>query len=155
MTAQTVQAALARVPAKGPLAHIRGGLIIAQSASGGLLVIDEWEENLTLATDGLVTDTTSVIPTGCILLGLPCRITTTVTTSASIKSGTLTTPTLDTTTGTDFGALTAGTTNAGGKGLPVHVTGETKCRITAVTSNPGAGAVRVNPRYLTNVPPTS
>jgi hypothetical protein len=155
MTAQTVQAALARVDARGAHGHLRGGLVLARSISGGLLVVDEWEENLTLATGGLTTDTTSVIPTGCILLGTPCRITTTVTTSTAVKIGTLTTPTLDTTTGTDFGALTAGTTNAGSKGLPVHVTGETLCRVTAVTNNPGAGAVRVNPRYFTNVPPTS
>jgi hypothetical protein len=110
-----------------------------------------FEEEVTLATDGLETETVAEIPANAIVLGVMAIVTTTITTSTAWSVG-------DTDSAARYAANNT-TLTAGEKSDPVGVpflnTVARKVMITATVANPGAGKVRVLAYYLAMTLPTS
>ena len=136
-------------------------LAAADATNGGKATISQNSELITLSTVGTTSDSSAnLLPADALILGVGCRITTTITTSANWSVG-------DTTTAARFSSanatLTAGTTSVGlnhWKGaVTTDATGPTqaaaaKLRITT-NAAAGAGAVRCTVSYISFAAPTS
>ena len=132
------------------------------TSNGGQWIRQSISESMTLATDGLTTDSTAnLLPANSIIEAVVARVTTTITTTTSWQLG-------DGTTAGRFTAanttLTANETDVGllhrHGGISTDATGPVqiaaaKLRITCADANPGAGVVRVTVFYSQFVPPTS
>lgn len=119
--------------------------LTSQSDAGVRFRIVPQEELITLATDGLTTDSAAnLLMAGAIIAPVFCEVVTTVTTATGWSVGISGTAARFLANTTD---LTAGTTKVG----MAHLTGTVafiqaaaaKVRITAAANNPGAGAIRV------------
>lgn len=119
--------------------------LTAQSDAGVRFRVVPMEETITLATDGLTTDSTAnLLMANAIIAPVFCEVMTTITTATGWSVGISGTAARFLANTTD---LTAGTTKVG----MAHLTGTVafiqaaaaKVRITAAANNPGAGAVRV------------
>lgn len=131
-------------------------LLTMQSDAGALMKLQILEEEVTLGTGALTTDTTAnLLPANSLILGIIGEVTTTITTSADWKLG-------DASTADRFTAanstLTAGTISypsgahwdhSKAAGYTPYQASAAKVRITMGTSNPGAGKVRVTVFALT------
>lgn len=116
------------------------------------------EEEITLSTSGMTTDSTAnLLPALSVILGVTARITTTITTATNWKIG-------DATISGRFTAanatLVAGTTSV--ENVHLDQTGTSGPRQTAAakirlttTGTPGAGKIRVVVHFRTFVAPTS
>lgn len=140
------------------------GLIsmVVKSLSLGTMTFGTNEELITLSTSGLTTDTSATfLPANSLILTVTGTVTTTITTASGWKMGTSSVTGRFTANNT---TLTAGTTDVG----LVHWQADTTAanagpsqpsagamRITAATSNPGAGVVRATCFYLKFAAPTS
>lgn len=133
--------------------YTAGGLVgkLAKTTYGAAATFSLLEEEITLSTSGLTTDSVAnLLPANSIILAVTGIVTTTITTTTSWGLS-------DPTTANRFAAtnstLTAGTTSVGivqwsgasttlaaGPSQPSAA----KVRITCVGSNPGAGKVRVS-----------
>ncbi len=119
--------------------------LTVQSDAGVRFRVVVKEELITLATDGLTTDSTAnLLMAGAIIAPVFAEVVTTITTATGWSVGINGTAARFLANTTD---LTAGTTKVG----MAHLTGtvafiqaaDAKVRITAAANNPGAGAVRV------------
>jgi hypothetical protein len=134
--------------------------LLWSASSGGVFEISSVSALLTLSTSGTTTDTASIIPAGSIVLAVPYRVTTAITTAASFSIG-------DATTAARFvsGAtgLTLGSTGIGLQHLQGGVATDAAGPVQAAASvvrvttnaNPGAGAIRIQVWYAVLTAPTS
>lgn len=162
----TLQAVVYKAPAvavtttQGGTASFSGFTFTGANGTAG--VITTTCEEVTLATDGLTTDTTAnLLPANSIILNVTGIVTTTITTATGWKLGDANVAGRFTANNT---TLTAGTRDTGSvhwlsdttaaNAGPYQVTAA-KVRITAAAANPGAGKVRVCVTALTFTAPTS
>jgi len=131
-------------------------------AHGGSWTMGVSEEEITLSTSGLTTDSVAnLLPANSLIEAVTARVTTTITVTTNWAVG-------DSTTSARFSSanatLTAGTTSVGLNhqkgGVSTDATGPTqtsaaKVRITCTGSNPGAGKIRIVVFWRTFVAPTS
>lgn len=128
-------------------------------AQGGYWRRGYLQEEITLSTVGLTTDSTAnLLPANSLIEAVTARVTVTITTTTDWKLG-------DATIAGRFTAatatLTAGTTSVG----LVHIdltgtsgprqTAAAKVRVTCTGANPGAGKIRVTVFFRTFVAPTA
>ena len=132
------------------------------TSNGARWIRQSVSESITLATDGLTTDSTAnLLPANSIIEAVTGRITTTITDTTNWQLG-------DGTTAGRFTAvnatLTANETVVGllhrQGGISTDATGPVqtaaaKLRVTCTGANPGAGVIRVTVFYSQFVPPTS
>lgn len=122
-----------------------------ENEHGADLQFDSFDEEVTLATDGLETETVAKIPANAIVLAVMAIVTTTITTSTAWSVG-------DTDSAARYAANNT-TLTAGEKSDPVGVpflnTVERSVMITTTVANPGAGKVRVVAYFLKMTLPTS
>lgn len=154
MTFDTAAAAALNIPGVDALFRQ-----YANSAAGNASLVEFGmaSELITLSTSGLTTDSVAnLLPANSIILGVASTVATTITTSTAWSVG-------DASAAARFSGnnstLTAGTSQVGlahwAGTVAIAQAAAAKLRITAVTSNPGAGAVRVSVYYIKFTPAAS
>lgn len=127
------------------MAYVIAEMLQAQSDAGVRVKVVPMEEEITLATDGLTTDSTAnLLLANSIVLPVYAYVTTTITTATNWAVGVSGTAAKFLAATTD---LTAGTEKVGAAHwagtVAIFNAAAGKVRITCTGSNPGAGKVRV------------
>lgn len=149
----------------GRAAYFREWLEVGSSAAAGAFmrlwspkksqcVIDYFEEEVTLATGGVTTDTTGTIPAHSIVLGVATYCTTAVTTAINFDVGIAGSTTLYATNSTKVAAGDVDVHADHLAGAAIFNATAAAIRLTT-DANPGAGAIRVTVWYIEMIEPTS
>ncbi len=128
-------------------AQVLAEVLTSQSDAGVRCRVVPMEETITLATDGLTTDSTAnLLVANAIVLPLFCEVMTTVATATGWAVGVSGTAAKflasQTTTQLTAGATAVGAAHWAGT-VAIFNSTDAKVRITAASNNPTAGAVRV------------